>query len=141
MNARRAVARSLLWYAPLFGAVAAFWTAIVLQPVTGGSVNVIGLVLATPVFLLVGWHFANIVRDVRAPLGTFEGEIRKKWSRFDLPFGRSYYVHAASIVFKLPVQAWAQLEAGDRVRIEYLPHTATVELIEFLPRTSATPAQ
>jgi hypothetical protein len=139
VNARAAVRRSLLWYGPLFGAVVAVWIAILLQPVTGGDWNVVGIVLVTPVLALVGWQFANVVRDLRADLVTFEGEIRKKWSRFDLPLGRSYYVHAGTAVFRLPSQVWAELLPGDRVSIVYLPHTATVESMDLLPSSSNAP--
>ncbi len=139
-DARTSVRRSLVYHVPLFLGVGGVWVSIMLQPVTGGAFNAVGTVIVTPIFALVAWQFSGVLRDLRAPLVRYEGEIRKKWSRFDLPFSRSYYLHAGGNVFKVPAAIWVQVLPGDYVELIYLPHTATIDSVALLPRPSGSSA-
>jgi len=139
LNARGSVRRSLVFWTPGFVAAAALWVYVVAQPLTGGDSAVAGIVIVTPIFALLAWHFVNIVRDQWAPIVDGEGEVRKKWSRFDLPFSRSYYVYVGSNVFKVPRDVWGQVLPGDRVSVRYLPNTATLEQIELLSGSGRAP--
>ncbi len=105
---------------------------VLVQPLSGGTVNVAALLLLAPPFLIVAWHFSNLARDLRAQPVVSEGEVRRKWSRIDLPFVRSYYLYVGKTVYRIPANAWTRLEQGDRVSITHLPHTATVERLELI---------
>lgn len=113
--------------------------AVLVQPLTGGQVNIVGLIIFTPVVTILAWHVSGLVRDLRSSPVTTEDTIRRKWSRFDLPFSRSYYIYVGGVVFRVPKEAWAQLLPGDRVSVIYLPHTATVEELALLPGETAEP--
>lgn len=131
-RARREVRRSAIIYLPLFVLFTVVEAAVLVQPFTGGQWNILGLILVTPFFLVLAWHAVNLVQDLRSDLATTEGGVRRKWSRFDLPMSRSYYVYVESNVFRVPRDAWAKLIPGDRVSIRHLPHTATVDSLEYL---------
>ena len=131
-RARAAVRRSLILYVPLLLIFAALELAILAQPFTGGSWNIVGLIIVTPFFVILGWHTLNLFQDLRADVVTAEGDIRRKWSRFDLPLSRSYYIYVEGVVYRVPREAWGKLLPGDRVAVTHLPHTATIEGLELL---------
>src|SRR5438876_694041 len=115
IKARASVLRSLLFYSPFF---VVMWILQVLVILNG---TLVVLVLLTPLTLVLTWHVSNLARDLRSDLITIEGEIRRKWSRFDLPIRRSYYIYVGTTVYSIPRDAWGRLETGDQVSISSLP--------------------
>jgi hypothetical protein len=69
----------------------------------------------------------SATRDLNAEPVTTVATVRRTWSRGTLLFWfRSYYVFADKNVYEVSPLTSLHLQPGDRIEVEYLPHTRTV---------------
>lgn len=124
---RRSVQRMLLLNIPLtiaFG-LAFAWSLNNLLSGAGGAL--IPTVLLGLVTAAVGHEVWTATRDMNAEPVTVVARVRRTWSRGTLLWWfRKYYVFADNQVYEVGAVTSLQLQPGDSIEVEHLPHTRTV---------------
>jgi hypothetical protein len=144
-GARGGVIRSAIIYTPLFVIALAVLITIVLQVVDGDG-SIVLLIIFALVCLVLGFQSISALRDISAEFVETMGPVRRKWSRSDFVFWRSYYVDVEKKYFSVDRVPYELLQPDDVVVVKHLPHSERVESISRVrpapaPTIDAAPSQ
>ncbi len=139
---RAGVVRTAYAYAALTCIALALLLGVTLPSLLEGSS---GAVISGGVLALFAWLFFQEAygawRDLHSEPTETRGAVRRTWAKGTvLWFFRSHYVHVERAVFDVPPTAWADLQAGDVVRVEHWPRTKRVIAVHRIERSATPPA-
>lgn len=139
---RAGVVRSAWAYSALTALALALLFGITLPSLIGGSE---GAIISGAVLALFAWLFFQEAyggwRDLRSEPVETRGAVRRTWAKGTvLWFFRSHYVHVERVVFDVPRSTWADLQAGDVVRVEHWPRTKRVIAVHRIERSATPPS-
>lgn len=123
LSPRGRLIRDAIIYTPIFLLCAA-----VLLLMLVGVIDraIIGMVLLVIVTFLFGYQSIQTLRDLRERPKSFEGAVTRRWTKRDGFVVKSHYVAVNKAIFRIPVDSYLDVKAGDSVRIEAYPHTGLV---------------
>ena len=127
-GARRGVVRSAIIHTPLFIIALGVFLTVVVDLVSGDG-SVILLIVFAVVVIVTGYQSISALLDLKAPLVETTGPIKRKWSRSDFFFWRSYYLHVEKQIFTISRVPHDLLQPDDVVVVKHLPHSGRVEAI------------
>lgn len=137
-TARTALVRSILLFSPFLAISLTGFAALLSDALGGrGTGSIVGSVLMGLVALLLGYQVVQSLRDLLTQPVEREGLVERRWSRHEFVLFRNTYVFVERNVFRLSPEQEIHVDLGDRVRIRYHPHTATVEALEVVLRVGA----
>lgn len=137
-TARTALVRSILLFSPFLAISLAGFAALVSDALNGpGTGSIVGSVLMGLVALLLGYQVAQSLRDLLTRPVERDGLVERRWSRNEFVLFRNTYIFVERNVFRLSPEQEIHVDLGDRVRVRYYPHTATVEALEVVQRVGA----
>jgi hypothetical protein len=140
LSPRAKIIRDAVFFTPLF-----LLTLVTLLLMLVGATDqgLIGLLVLSVLTFLFGYQSIQSLRDLRLRPRTVEGTVTKRWRKREMMVTRSNYVTIDRMIYRIPAEAYLDVQVGDRVRIVAYPHTATVVSVERLGRAegeSAAPA-
>lgn len=137
-TARTALVRSILLFSPFLAIAVAAFTVLFSEALDGrGTGSFVGSALMGFITLLLAYQVVQSIRDLLARPVEQEGLVERRWSRHEFILFRNTYIFVERNVFRLSPEQEIHVDLGDRVRLRYYPHTATVEALEVVQRVGA----
>lgn len=133
-RARSGITRSAIVWTPIFVAVAFAFLFFLVDETRGGDRGTWFLVVVLGVLtLLFGFQSVQALRDLRAGTGELEGTVVRRWTRSDSLVIRSHYIRMEGKILRGERFLLEGVEAHDRVRVRYYPHSGVIAALERLP--------
>jgi hypothetical protein len=140
-RARKGLLRTAITWTPLFAGAFGGALFFVFDELTGGDRGtwfLVGLLLF--VSTLFGFLGLQALWDLFSEPTSVEGAVVRRWSRSDSLVMRSHYIRLTDRkIFRIQRLWHGDPREGDRVRVDYYPHSAQVIRLAILPPEEAPP--
>lgn len=138
-RARKQVIRGVAIWTPIFAALLALATALLVEAVTGGSGAWFGFALSALIGLLSGSLALIHWRDLFSAPTETTGMIQRKWRKADfLFFFPGHYVKVGKRVFRVRKDIYLEMpEPGGWIYAEHYPHSNALVAWRPVPSEAA----